>query len=408
MKLWDELVWRGLIKDVSSPDIEEKINNGGLTFYIGTDPTADSMHIGHFCSFSIAKRLKDGGHNPILLVGGATGLIGDPRPSTERPIISYEDVKKNVDGLTKQVKKLYGFEVVNNYDWSKDINFIDFLRDYGKYFGVNYMLDKDIIKRRLEDGITYTEFSYMIMQALDFLWLMENKGVTLQVAGSDQWGNITAGIELIRRKAGKEVFGFTGPLIADSKGEKFGKTAGNALWLDKNQTSSYEMYQFLINLEDEMIIEYLKKLSFLTPDEIMEIEKKHKETPEQRVAHKALAKNVITFLHSEEDYNKAVEISEKLFAGDLKSVTAKDIRIGLSDVPTFEIKEEQTLLDMLVNNEICTSRREAREFLTSNTISINGEIVTDENLIINKDIAIDNELVVVRRGKKKYFVGIIK
>ena len=214
MKIYDELVWRGLIKDVSSPEIEEKLNNGGLTFYIGTDPTGDSLHIGHFSSFLISKRLKDAGHNPILLVGGATGLIGDPKPDTERPMITKEQVQHNFDCLKAQAQKIFGFEVVNNYDWSKDLNFIDFLRDYGKYFNVNYMLNKDIVKRRLDLGITYTEFSYMIMQAMDFYWLHENKNCQLQVAGQDQWGNITAGIELIRKKTGKEAYGFTMPPVS--------------------------------------------------------------------------------------------------------------------------------------------------------------------------------------------------
>ena len=238
MTLYEELKWRGLIKDEAGEKLEEKINKGGLTFYWGTDPSADSLHIGHLSSLLTAKRLEMGGHHPILLVGGATGLIGDPRPTTERSMISKETVEHNYNCLHKQIKDLFGYEMVNNYDWSKDINFIDYLRDYGKYFNVNYMLDKDIIKRRLESGITYTEFSYMIMQALDFLWLFENKGCTMQAAGSDQWGNITAGIDLIRKKTGKEAYGFTMPLVLDKNGNKIGKSEGNAVWLDKNKTSS--------------------------------------------------------------------------------------------------------------------------------------------------------------------------
>ena len=235
MKLYDELVWRGLIKDISSPELIDKLNNGSLTFYIGTDPTADSLHVGHLSSFLISKRLKDHGHNPILLVGGATGQIGDPRPTTERAMISKEQVQKNIEGLTNQVKKLFGFEVVNNYSWTKDLNVLDFLRDYGKYFNINYMLDKDIIRRRLDTGITYTEFSYMLLQAMDFKWLHENKNVDLQCAGSDQWGNITAGIDLIRKSTGDTVYGFTMPLVTDSQGHKFGKSEGNALWLEKDK-----------------------------------------------------------------------------------------------------------------------------------------------------------------------------
>ena len=266
MTLYEELKWRGLIQDISSPDLIDKLNNESLTFYIGTDPTADSMHIGHYSSFLISKRLAKAGHHPILLVGGATGLIGDPKPSAERPMISKEEVEHNFKGLKKQAEEIFGFEVVNNYDWTKDINVIDFLRDYGKYFNINYMLAKDKVKSRLESGITYAEFSYMILQALDFMHLYQERGCTLQVAGSDQWGNITSGIELVRKKLDKEIYGMVMPLVTDSNGVKFGKTEGNALWLDKNKTSSYELYQYLINLEDSMIIEYLKKLTFLSKE----------------------------------------------------------------------------------------------------------------------------------------------
>ena len=258
MTFYEELVWRGLIQDISSPDLIDKLNEGGLTFYIGTDPTADSMHIGHYSSFLISKRLAQHGHHPLLLVGGATGLIGDPKPDAERPMITKEEVEHNIQGLKKQAEDIFGFEVVNNWDWTKDINVIDFLRDYGKYFNVGYMLAKDKVRSRLESGITYAEFSYMILQALDFLYLYENRNCVLQVAGSDQWGNITSGIELIKKKIGKEAYGMVMPLVTDSTGKKFGKTEGNALWLDKNKTTSYEMYQYLINLEDSMIIDYLK------------------------------------------------------------------------------------------------------------------------------------------------------
>ena len=299
MTCFEDLKWRGLVKDISSPELEDKLNNEQLTFYIGTDPTADSMHIGHFSSFLIATRLAKYGHKPILLVGGATGLIGDPKPSNERQMITKEQVEHNVEGLTKQAKEIFGFEVVNNYDWIKDISTIDFLRDYGKYINVNYMLDKDIISRRLESGITFCEFAYTILQGLDFVLLNKAKGVTLQVAGSDQWGNITTGIELARKKEDIELFGMTMPLVVDANGVKFGKTEGNALWLDKNKTSSYELYQFLINSDDKCVIDYLKKLTFLSKEEIEKIEEEHNKQPELRMAQKVLAKEVITFLHGE-------------------------------------------------------------------------------------------------------------
>ena len=408
MTLFEDLKWRGLIKDISSPELEKKLNEEKLTFYIGTDPTADSMHIGHFSSFLIATRLAKYGHKPILLIGGATGLIGDPKPSKERQMITKEEVLKNVEGLTKQAQSIFGFEVVNNYDWIKDINTLDFLRDYGKYINVNYMLDKDIISRRLETGITFCEFAYTLLQGLDFVHLNEAKGVTLQVAGSDQWGNITTGIELARKKNDVELFGMTMPLVLDSNGVKFGKTEGNALWLDKNKTSSYELYQYLINSDDSCVIDYLKKLTFLTKEEIETIEKEHLECPEKRLAQKALAHEVITFLHGEEEYNKALKMSEVLFSGNVSDLNADDIEICFKGVPNFEISEEMTLIDLLVNNSITSSRREAREFLNSNAITINGNIVNDENMIINKDIAIDSRIIVIRRGKKKYFLGIIK
>ena len=405
MTLYDDLKWRGLIKDISSPELENKLNNEKLTFYIGTDPTADSMHIGHFSSFLIATRLAKYGHKPILLIGGATGLIGDPKPSKERQMITKEAVEKNVLGLTKQAQEIFGFEVVNNYDWIKNINTIDFLRDYGKYINVNYMLDKDIISRRLESGITFCEFAYTILQGLDFVHLYESKGVTLEVAGSDQWGNITTGIELARKKLDTELYGMTMPLVLDANGVKFGKTEGNALWLDKNKTSSYELYQYLINSSDLCVIDYLKKLTFLTKEEIENIEIEHNKQPELRYAQKILAREVITFLHGEEEFDKAVKISESLFSGNIKNLSVEEIKDGFKDVPNFEINEELPLIDLLVNNGIASSKREAREFINAGSITINGDKYLDENMVISKDKAIGNEIVIIRRGKKKYFVG---
>ena len=406
MKLYDDLKWRGLIKDVSSPELEQKLNEEQLTFYIGTDPTADSMHIGHFSSFLIASRLARYGHKPILLIGGATGLIGDPKPSKERQMITKEAVAKNVEGLTRQAKEIFGFEVVNNYDWTKDINILDFLRDYGKYINVNYMLDKDIIARRLDSGITFCEFAYTLLQGMDFVYLNEAKGVTLQVAGSDQWGNITSGIELVRKKLDKEVYGMVMPLVTDSNGVKFGKTEGNALWLDKNKTSSYELYQYLINLEDCMIVDYLKKLTFLTKEEIEKIEKNHNENPHLREAHKALAHEVITDLHGESAYEEAVRISESLFSGDIKSFTENEIKDAFKGLEPFKITEDTLLIDLLVNGGVCSSKREAREFITNGSISLNGEKITDLNFIVTKEACLVNKYVIIRRGKKKYHIGI--
>ena len=406
MTLYEELQWRGLVQDISSPELIDKLNNGGLTFYIGTDPTADSMHIGHYSSFLISKRLAKAGHHPLLLVGGATGMIGDPKPDAERPMITKEEVDHNIKGLTEQAEKIFGFEVVNNWDWTKDINVVDFLRDYGKYFNVNYMLAKDKVKSRMETGITYAEFSYMILQALDFLYLYETRGCELQVAGSDQWGNITSGIELIRKKLDKEAYGMVMPLVTDSTGKKFGKTEGNALWLDKNKTSSYELYQYLINLEDCMIIDYLKKLTFLSKEEIEEIEKSHNENPHLREAHKALAREVITDLHGEGAYEEAVKISESLFSGDIKNFTENEINDAFKGLEPFKLNEDTLLIDVLVNGGVCSSKREAREFISNGSISVNGEKATDLEMMITKSNCLFDKYVIIRRGKKKYHIGI--
>ncbi len=408
MTLFEELEWRGLVKDLAGDDIQDKLNNEKLTFYWGTDPTADSLHLGHYSSLVTAKRLAKAGHHPILLVGGATGLIGDPRPTAEREIISKEAVDFNIKGLSKQVETIVGgdVEVVNNYDWMKDFSFLDFLRDVGKYINVNYMLDKDIIRRRLESGITFAEFSYMLLQGYDYLYLYKEKGVRLQAAGSDQWGNITTGIDLIRKMTGEVAYGFTMPLILDSTGKKFGKSEGNALWLDETKTSSYEMYQYLINTEDSKVEEYLKVFTFLTPEEIMNIMEKHNQEPHLRIAQKELATQIITDLHGKESADRAVQISESLFSGDIKSFTSKDVEDAFKGITPFSIHGDCNIVDFLVDAEVCSSKREAREFVQNGSITLNGNKVSDLEYTITKDICIDSKYLVVRRGKKKYSLGI--
>jgi tyrosyl-tRNA synthetase len=366
------------------------------------------LHVGHLSSFLISKRLKEAGHHPYLLVGGATGMIGDPRPTKERAMISKEQVSKNIAGLTKQVKELFGFDVVNNYEWTKDINVLDFLRDYGKYFNINYMLDKDIIRRRLESGITYTEFSYMLLQALDFKYLHEHKGVDMQCAGSDQWGNITAGIDLIRKSTGDEVYGFTMPLVTDSQGNKFGKSEGNALWLDKEKTSSYELYQFFVNVEDSMVIDYLKIYTFLSKEEIEELEAKNKAHPELREAHKALAREIITFLHGKEEYEKAVDLANHLFNNKFKDLSKRDIEDLFKGQEIKEVEAGISLVELVNNMGIAKSKREAREFIEAGAISINGEKVTDLEKVIDKEMFIESTYIVVKRGKKNYYIGKLK
>ena len=398
MTLYEDLKWRGLIKDVTDPKIEEKLNNEKMTFYIGTDPTADSLHLGHLSSFLISTRLAAAGHKPILLIGGATGRIGDPRPTSEREMKTIEEVEHNIECLTKQVKELFGFEVVNNYDWSKDINFIDFLRDYGKFFNINYMLDKDIIRRRLSSGITYTEFSYMIMQALDFLHLHEEKNVDMQVAGSDQWGNITAGVDLIRKKTGDEVYAFTMPLVTDKNGKKFGKSEGNALWLDKTKTSPYEIYQYLLNSDDSKVIDYLKIFTFLSHEEIENIEKLNNEAPEKRIAGHTLAYEVVKFLHGKEEADNAKRITEEVFK-----------KGGIdNNMPSLDIeKKDRNIMDLLVDIELTSSKSEARRLVTQGGISINREKVLDPNKMID-DNMINDGSIIVGKGKKVFIKVNIK
>lgn len=398
MTLYEDLKWRGLIKDVTDPKIEEKLNNEKITFYIGTDPTADSLHLGHLSSFLISTRLAAAGHKPILLIGGATGRIGDPRPTSEREMKTIEEVEHNIKCLTKQVKELFGFEVVNNYDWSKDINFIDFLRDYGKFFNINYMLDKDIIRRRLSSGITYTEFSYMIMQALDFLHLHEEKNVSMQVAGSDQWGNITAGVDLIRKKTGDEVYAFTMPLVTDKNGKKFGKSEGNALWLDKTKTSPYEIYQYLLNSDDSKVIDYLKIFTFLSREEIENIEKINNEAPEKRIAGHTLAYEVVKFLHGKEEADNAKRITEEVF---------KKGGIDIN-MPSLDIeKKDRNIMDLLVDIELAPSKSEARRLIIQGGISINREKVLDPNKMID-DNMINDGSIIVGKGKKVFIKVNIK
>lgn len=406
MTFFEELQWRGLIKDTAGEDLADKLNGEPITFYWGTDPTADSLHLGHYSSLVTAKRLAKAGHHPILLCGGATGLIGDPRPTAEREIISKEQLAKNLEGIKAQVSRIFEgkAEVVNNYDWFQGYELTDFLRDVGKYINVNYMLDKDIIRRRLETGITFAEFTYTLIQGYDFLWLYENKGCILQAEGSDQWGNITTGLDLIKKKTGKDAYAFTMPLVLDKYGNKFGKSEGNALWLDRNKTSSYELYQYLINVDDEMVISYLKIFTFLTPEEIMQLEKSNQENPHLREAHKALAREIITDLHGKDAYLEAVKISESLFSGNIKELSAKELEDAFKGIEPF-VAKEANLVDFLVEFGICSSKREAREFISNGSISVNGDRVTGLDYLVTKDIAIEQKYVVVRRGKKKYFIG---
>ena len=387
MTCYEDLMYRGLIKDMTNnEDFEKKLNEGGITFYWGTDPTADSLHIGHYSSLLTAKRLKKYGHHPILLVGGATALIGDPRPTAEREIIDKKVVENNIEGIKKQVLGLFDndVEVVNNYDWIKDFTFIDFLRDVGKYVNVNYMLNKDIIARRLETGITYAEFSYTLLQGYDFVHLFKEKNCIMQAAGSDQWGNITTGVELIGKMLGKEAYAFTMPLILDANGNKFGKSEGNALWLDKTKTPAYDIYQYLINSSDTKVEEYLKVFTFLTKEEIEDLMAKHMEKPELRLAQKTLAYEFIKDLHGEEEAKAAKAKSEALFGGSTEDLEATEVHT-----------DSKNILDIMIAAELCPSKSEARRLVEQGGVSVDNEKVTDPKAEIERDEF------VLQKGKKK-------
>ena len=387
MTNWEELQWRGLVKDVAGEGIEDKINNESVTFYWGTDPTADSLHLGHYSSLVTAKRLMKMGHKPILLCGGATGRIGDPRPTAEREMISIDEVNENIKCIRKQIDDLFEgkAQLVDNYDWFKDFNFLDFLREIGKYINVNYMLAKDIISRRLETGITYAEFSYTLMQGYDFLHMYQDMNCIMQVEGSDQWGNITTGVDLISKKLGKKAYAFTMPLILDENGKKFGKSEGNALWLDLDKTPSYDIYQYLFNSSDEKVEEYLKVYTFLSKEEIDELMEKHNKAPEKREAQKVLAFELIKDLHGEEEAKKARDKSEALFGGNAESLeaTPSNLKIG------------SNVIDVLIDVQLVPSKSEARRLITQGGISINDVKVT------NLDETIDEEEVLIKKGKKK-------
>ena len=406
MTLFEELKWRGLIDNVTSPDLEQKLNEGGMTFYIGTDPTADSMHIGHFSSLLTAKRLADHGHHPLMLVGGATGFIGDPKASGERNMLTKEVLEHNYEALHAQISKVFGFEMVNNLDWTKDITIIDFLRDYGKFFNVSYMINKETVKHRLESGISYTEFSYMILQSLDFLHLYETKHCTLQLGGQDQWGNITSGLELIRKKHGADVecYGLTMPLITKADGTKFGKTESGTVWLDPKKTSPYEMYQFLVNAEDAKVVEYLKRLTFLDKEEIERLEECVKNEPHLREAQKVLGREVVTFLHGSDAYETALKITNALFRGNIRELSADEQRDALSSMEKVQVSEAMDLASTLVSAKIASSKREAREWIKSGSIQINGEKVQDETRVIDASSALVDDMILIKRGKRNYYV----
>ena len=412
--LIEDLKWRGLIyQQTDEAGIEELLNKEQVTLYCGADPTADSLHIGHLLPFLTLRRFQEHGHRPIVLIGGGTGMIGDPSgKSEERVLQTEEQVEANVQGISNQMHKLFEFGtdkgavLVNNKDWLGQISLISFLRDYGKHVGVNYMLGKDSIQTRLEHGISYTEFTYTILQAIDFGHLNRELNCKIQVGGSDQWGNITSGIELMRRMYGQtEAYGLTIPLVTKSDGKKFGKSESGAVWLDADKTSPYEFYQFWINQSDEDVIKFLKYFTFLSKEEIDQLEQSKEEAPHKREAQKALAENVTRFIHGEDALNDAIRISQALFSGDLKSLSAKELKEGFKDVPQVELSKDTTnIINALIETGIGSSKRQAREDVNNGAIYINGERQQDVNYELTDEDKIEGAFTIIRRGKKKYFM----
>ncbi|HCX0711199.1 TPA: tyrosine--tRNA ligase [Staphylococcus aureus] len=412
--LIEDLKWRGLIyQQTDEQGIEDLLNKEQVTLYCGADPTADSLHIGHLLPFLTLRRFQEHGHRPIVLIGGGTGMIGDPSgKSEERVLQTEEQVDKNIEGISKQMHNIFEFGtdhgavLVNNRDWLGQISLISFLRDYGKHVGVNYMLGKDSIQSRLEHGISYTEFTYTILQAIDFGHLNRELNCKIQVGGSDQWGNITSGIELMRRMYGQtDAYGLTIPLVTKSDGKKFGKSESGAVWLDAEKTSPYEFYQFWINQSDEDVIKFLKYFTFLGKEEIDRLEQSKNEAPHLREAQKTLAEEVTKFIHGEDALNDAIRISQALFSGDLKSLSAKELKDEFKDVPQVTLSNDTTnIVEVLIETGISPSKRQAREDVNNGAIYINGERQQDVNYALAPEDKIDGEFTIIRRGKKKYFM----
>ena len=406
MRLIDELKQRELFFDATDENIASFLEENKVNFYLGADPTGDSLHVGHLVTYLVAKRLQEHGHHPILLIGGATGLIGDPKMQGERKMLDTSITLNNSKCLEKQVREIFGFDkIVNNYDWISQINVISFLRDYGKEFNVNYMINKDTVKSRLESGISYTEFSYQILQALDWNYLYQHENCKMQIGGQDQWGNMTSGIELIRKKNGVDAkaVAFTIPLILKSDGTKFGKSeGGKSVWLDKKKTSPYEFYQFWFNTSDNEVIKRLKQFTFLSLEEIAQIEKEFIASPHERLAQKTLAKELTTFVHGKEAYQQAIKITNALFNGNIKELSSEEIEMGFNELPSSDGQEDELLLDALIRCKLATSKREAREFVSGGAITVNGDKITDLEFKLTSKIAIGNRFIVLRRGKKKY------
>ncbi len=412
MDFFEELQWRGLVKDVTDAEgIQERFKKP-VTCYCGIDPTADSLHIGHLQQVLLLRRYQMAGHRVIAVCGGATGMIGDPRPTTERKLLTLEQVAENVRCIKKQVEHFVDFSdpekglMVNNHDWFGNMSILEFLRDYGKYFNIANMISKETISKRLESGISFTEFTYTIMQAIDWLHLYRTYNCEVQFGGSDQWGNLVSGSDLIRKVCGEQakVYGITSPLITKSDGSKFGKSEGGNIWLDPERTSAYEFYQFWVNTADSDIISLLKRLSMRSPEEIMDLEKSLQAEPEKRLAQIALAEELTELVHGHEGVLRAQKITDTLFHGSIKDLSVEEIKEGLKDAKKSQIEDGMILTDVLVAAGIAPSKREARQLIQNGSIQINGDKVTEADFALQKKDALNQEISIIKKGKKNYFV----
>ena len=416
MNIIDDLAWRGAINQATDLDALKKLTEDKqIALYCGTDPTGDSLHIGHLIPFMILKRFQLAGHHPVIIIGGGTGAIGDPSGrKSERQLQTMDQVHHNEEALTAQMKKLFGtenFTIVNNHDWLSKISLLDFLRDYGKLFNINTMLNKEVVASRLEAGISFTEFTYQILQSVDFLHLYRHHDVLLEIGGSDQWGNITAGIDLIHKIEGPEtkVYGLTIPLMLKADGTKFGKTAGGAVWLDPKKTSPYEFYQFWINQDDRDVVKYLKYFTFLSKEEIDDLAEKVQKEPWKREAQRRLAEEVTKFVHGEKAVEEAQRITKALFSGDVADLSVEEIEQGFKNMPSVDVEnKKENIVIWLTDNGIEPSRRQARQDISNGAIRINGEKVTDLEAEVDPSAHFDGKFVIVRRGKKHYFLARVK
>ena len=407
----DDLEYRGLIKDFSNRDEIKELLATKQTIYCGFDPSASSMHVGNYVMISLLMRLQKAGHRIIAVVGGATGMIGDPSgKSKERNLQTMDTLHSNTLAIKNQLERFLDFSnpekgiIVNNYDWLGKMNVLELLRDYGKYFSINYLLSKDIIASRLENGISFTEFTYNILQAIDFLTLYRKEKCTIQVGGSDQWGNLTSGLELIRKLEPEAKVGvMTCHLITRADGKKFGKSEKGALYLDPNLTSPYQLYQYFINVTDDDAIKYLKVFTFLSKEEIEEISHNHFDNPGMRIGQKALAYAIVKEIHSEKIADEAVQMSEVLFNGDVTTLNKKQLEDVLGDL-MIEVQGEKMLEDVLIEIKAATSKREARQFCQTGAITVNSQKVNDPQMVIKKEDALFKTYTVIRRGKKLYFL----